>query len=228
MARLLKIAALTVLTCMTLPALAQHQHHGAPAAKPANPHAGHGGHTAPAAAGAITEASKAFAAATLKMHKDMAVAFTGNAESDFVRGMIPHHQGAIDMAEIILKFGKDAAIRKLATDIIAAQTREIAEMRAWLAKNGNGQPAKDAKDIIEAYENVNHDMHVAMDIEISGDADRDFIQGMIPHHEGAVEMAKVLLRHGKDAALLKLGDDIIRSQTGEIVEMIGWLRKAGG
>lgn len=225
MTRLFHAASLAALVALGTPALAQHQHHGAPAAMPANPHAGHG---AAASAGASSDASKALTAAMTKMHKDMAVSFTGNPESDFVRGMIPHHQGAIDMAEIVLKFGKDAAIKTLATNIITAQKKEIAEMQAWLAKNGNGQPAKDAKDIIEAYESVNHDMHVAMDVEITGDADRDFMQGMIPHHEGAVEMAKVLLRHGKDAELLKLAEEIIRSQTGEIVEMIAWLRKAGG
>jgi uncharacterized protein (DUF305 family) len=238
MTRFFNAAGLAVLVAIGTPVLAQHQHHGAPAA---NPHAGHGtqtpaakvadphaGHGAAASAGASSEASKALNAAMMKMHKDMAVSFTGNPESDFVRGMIPHHQGAIDMAEIVLKFGKDAAIKTLATNIISAQKKEIAEMQAWLARNGNGKPANDAKEIIEAYESVNHDMHVAMDVEITGDPDRDFMQGMIPHHEGAVEMAKVLLRHGKSPELLKLAEDIIRSQTVEIVEMIAWLRKAGG
>lgn len=80
--------------------------------------------------------SKAFAEANARMHKDMAVPLTGNADVDFVQGMIPHHQGAIDMAKIVLEHGKDPEIRKLAEEVIKAQEGEIAMMKAWLAKNG--------------------------------------------------------------------------------------------
>jgi len=86
--------------------------------------------------GAMGASSKAFAEANAKMHKDMAVPLTGNADVDFVQGMIPHHQGAIDMAKIVLEHGKDPEIRKLAEEVIKAQEGEIAMMKAWLAKNG--------------------------------------------------------------------------------------------
>lgn len=79
--------------------------------------------------------SKAFEAANEKMHKDMSMSFTGNTDVDFVKGMVPHHQGAIDMAKIELQYGKDPEIRKLAEDIVKAQESEIAFMNAWLAKH---------------------------------------------------------------------------------------------
>ncbi|RCS25162.1 DUF305 domain-containing protein [Phyllobacterium salinisoli] len=81
--------------------------------------------------------SKAFAEANARMHKGMDIMFTGNADVDFVRGMIAHHQGAIDMARIELEYGKDSSLRKLAEDIIKAQEAEIETMKAWLAKNGH-------------------------------------------------------------------------------------------
>lgn len=80
--------------------------------------------------------SVAFAQANGKMHSDMAIEFSGDADVDFVRGMIPHHQGAIDMAKIQLQYGKDAEIRKLAEGVIKAQEGEIAMMKEWLAKHG--------------------------------------------------------------------------------------------
>jgi uncharacterized protein (DUF305 family) len=80
--------------------------------------------------------SKAFTEANAKMHKDMAIPFTGNADKDFVSGMIAHHQGAIDMAKVELEYGKDPEMRKLAETIIAAQESEIKQMKTWLTKNG--------------------------------------------------------------------------------------------
>ena len=83
-----------------------------------------------------TEATKAFIAANGAMHTDMAIEFTGNADVDFVKGMIPHHQGAVDMAKIVLQYGTDPEIKTFAQGIIDAQESEIAFMRGWLAKNG--------------------------------------------------------------------------------------------
>ena len=81
-------------------------------------------------------ADQAFARSMQTMMKNMEVKPTGSADADFVLMMMPHHQGAIDMAKVELQYGKDAELRQLAAGIVAAQEKEIAEMKAWLARNG--------------------------------------------------------------------------------------------
>jgi uncharacterized protein (DUF305 family) len=93
------------------------------------------GHQGQPPAAATLASTRAFEEVNAKMHRDMAITFTGNADVDFVRGMIPHHQGAIDMARVVLEHGRDETTRKWANDIIREQEREIAEMREWLARN---------------------------------------------------------------------------------------------
>lgn len=98
---------------------------------------GHGMQATPAQAGSQSAASQAYSAAMDKMHAPMAQAVQ-NPDPDiaFVKGMIPHHQGAIDMAKIALQYGKDEQTKKWATDVIREQEREIAEMRSWLKAKG--------------------------------------------------------------------------------------------
>jgi uncharacterized protein (DUF305 family) len=101
-------------------------------------HGGHSGHSTPAQTAGTpdTPATQGYRLANEKMHKDMDIAFSGNADVDFVRGMIPHHQGAIDMAKVALQYAKDEQVRKWAEDVIREQEREIAGMQAWLKTKG--------------------------------------------------------------------------------------------
>ena len=86
---------------------------------------GHGKPASPAAA--------ANDVAMRTMMKRMALTPSGNADKDFARMMLAHHQGAVAMAEVELRYGKDPELRTLATNIVASQTKEIAQMQSWLA-----------------------------------------------------------------------------------------------
>jgi Domain of unknown function (DUF305) len=91
----------------------------------------HPGSAAPLAPSSETETQflAANEPAMSKMMADMAVAPTGDIDRDFVAMMVPHHQGAIDMAQVILRYGKNEQLKRLAQEIIVTQQQEIAAMR---------------------------------------------------------------------------------------------------
>jgi uncharacterized protein (DUF305 family) len=86
------------------------------------------------AATAEPASTRALRKASASMHSGMDVRYTGNPDTDFLQAMIPHHQGAIEMARVELEHGRDPAVRALAKQVVDAQEAEIRQMREWLKK----------------------------------------------------------------------------------------------
>src|SRR5688500_10777504 len=133
----------------------------------------------------------------------------------FIDSMIEHHQGAIDMAEMAIDQAEHEELRTMAQDIVAAQTTEIEQMQSWRSE---WYPDLDATD----------GMDMAMgDMTISEDAsipfDQRFIQAMISHHAGAIEMAEMALEQAEHEEIRTLADAIIAAQNAEIEQMQAWL-----
>lgn len=94
------------------------------------------------AAATSTSAGKAFGAVADGMYKDMAVVLTGDADTDFMRSMVPHHEGAVAMAKVVLEHGRGPEVRALAQSVIAAQEKEIAVILNWLERRDQaGRPS---------------------------------------------------------------------------------------
>ena len=102
-----------------------------PAAPAPAQHAGHGQRPAANEPASTRE----LRAANDRMHREMNIRYSGNADRDFAAAMIPHHQGAIEMAQIQLRHGTDPEMRRLAEEIIRTQEAEIAQLRAFLVRS---------------------------------------------------------------------------------------------
>jgi uncharacterized protein (DUF305 family) len=149
-------------------------------------------------------------------------------ELQFIDTMTAHHQGAIDMAQLVNTRTQRPEMKKLAQAIIDEQRREIAEMKEWRAKwFGDANPA-----INMDFPGMQTGMG-GMDMTKLGglkanEFDVEFFKQMIPHHEGAVEMAKALRGGDSYAELKELSANIVKSQTAEIEQMKNWLKEWGG
>lgn len=138
------------------------------------------------------------------------------ADVMFAQMMIPHHQQAIEMSDIILaKTGIDAAVTDLAAKIKAAQGPEITTMAGWLAEWGqNPSPSTGMGGGMMSQA----DMDALRDAD-GDDAARLFLTGMITHHQGAIAMAKQELADGQNPDAKQLAQNIIDAQQAEIATM---------
>jgi len=172
-------------------------------------------------------AVREFEAAHAIMMRDMEVPFTGDPDADFRTHMIPHHQGAIDMSRVAKRHATDPWTRQAAEAIGISQEREIYEFRAWLARRGAMAPGGTGVDTsaVREYKAAHARMMRGMHMPFTGDADVDFRMHMIPHHQGAIDMARVALRHARDPWTRQNAEAIIIVQQQEIAEFQRWLAR---
>lgn len=150
---------------------------------------------------------------------------TGDPDLDFVAGMLPHHEGAIVMSESILPTLTNPAVHKLALNIIKSQKEEVIYMKHWLATHKELPLAQ--RDIANSQEMMMKSMkvmHNMMEVKLTGHPNVDFVAGMIPHHEAAVEMAEVIMPYLKDQSTKTFAQNIIKAQLEQISFMKTWLK----
>ncbi len=179
----------------------------------------------------MTDINRDFNASMITMNEEMMKGMAYNdPDTAFAQGMLGHHTGAVAMAQTELKYGTDAEMRKLAQEIIDAQQSEITVMKTWLASHPDvSSPTPDTKAMQQAYAQGIDAMHGEMMAGVSDPVpDMAFARGMLPHHAGAVDMAKVQLEYGKDAEMRKLAQAIIDAQEPEIKQMKKWISANGG
>lgn len=148
---------------------------------------------------------------------------SGNASVDFLRGMIPHHESAIAMADSLLKYGgENEEIKKLAEDIISVQKEEIEDMQQMITELSDESMKDEEKEAayLNEYNKMFDNPH-SHHIDTSGvkSVDEAFAMGMITHHQMAVDMARSIFEYTDSDKLKEMAKNIIEVQEKEIAQM---------
>ena len=156
------------------------------------------------------------------MHHSSSDGDMTGSDAMFLQMMIPHHEQAIVMSDLALKISKNPAILDLAKQIKAAQNPEIAQMKNWLAESGFSEDPGHSMDGMGRMLS-NEDLQVLS--KSSGkDFEKLFLNGMIQHHQGAIQMVN-MLSNSKDSELKNFGQTIVKTQSAEIELMYELLKK---
>lgn len=143
----------------------------------------------------------------------------------FVADMIPHHESAVEMAQVAEKRGQSTFVKDLADDIIRTQNAEITTMKT-IASKLDAAGVK-ATSLGVPADQMGMDMNMST-LETADPFDREFIDMMIPHHQGAIRMARVELAKGSDPEAKKLAEDVVAAQSREIRAMNEHRKEAFG
>ncbi|MBD2465671.1 DUF305 domain-containing protein [Oscillatoria sp. FACHB-1407] len=147
----------------------------------------------------------------------------------FIDGMIPHHEGAVIMAQEALQKSNRPEIKQLAQAIIDAQEQEISELKGWRSAwypNVGDEPMMyhaEMGHMMPMTEEMRSSMMMSGDLGAAdGEFDLRFINAMIPHHQGAIDMAQQALEKSDRPEIKELAQTIISSQQAEIDQMTQW------
>ncbi len=132
----------------------------------------------------------------------------------FIDNMTVHHQSAIDMSRAAEPKLTHPETRELARQIISDQGKEINQMEAWRDQWYKGDPSAKSDKI--------PGMEMDMQHQMGGDPDISFIEMMIPHHQGAIEMAKEALQQATRPEIKQLAQNVVNTQQAEIQKMNEW------
>jgi uncharacterized protein (DUF305 family) len=136
-------------------------------------------------------------------------------DQSFIQSMIPHHQEAIDTSKVILNQSKDQELKNFANQVIIDQTKEVEAMKTWFKIITNTEYKPDGKYMA---------MMSSMNGKTGIDIDKEYIQGMIFHHGGAIDMAKKILPISKSQDVKTLANYIVINQAKEIQTLEVWLK----
>ena len=156
---------------------------------------------------------------------EQAAAAPDEADIEFVQGMVPHHEGAIEMSELVEGRTDRQELIDLADEIIAVQDAEISMLRGMLDRMGADEMAMDEMGDMDHGDMGMMDDAAMQELrELEGEQfDRRFLEAMIVHHEGAIDMAERVLAAGQDTEVAGLAEAVIAAQEAEIEQMRTWL-----
>lgn len=160
-----------------------------------------------------------------KMHEPMMqVPFleSDNLDLNFITNMIPHHQGAVEASELLLKHSKNQKVRAIAQRIIKDQKAEIAEFEQLIPELKNQKKLYSPKEVTLYNNQAKADMEemskVMSEVQLSNKIDRDFLSSMIPHHKGAIDASSEILKYTQNELVKEIAQRIIDAQEKEILE----------
>ena len=158
---------------------------------------------------------------TMKMDMSGLEKLQGKAfDRAFLSMMVPHHQMAVDMSKAVLPRSKDVTVKTWANAVIKDQNREIDQMNTLLKSYGGSNAAM--ANMMKSGMSGMADM-----VTKAKNPDVAYVQGMLPHHASAIEMANMALEKTSDPRVLKLARDIVRAQAQEMYDFRTWLMKRG-